>query len=191
MHAWAKCPRPDCSRRRRPLDRVGSVTRVIAVATAWRPHAELRSGVGALRGRTPSSHEPPPFHGHACALDRGGPRRIGRRFRRSRCHGVPEFGRLFRPVTLRRHLSMALPLSLNRGGLCSRHHANRCDTDLIFVGDMWCASHFLVRSFHNHRRARDFSAPLTHQQPDLLIALLRSEVCLCNAQARLCYVRAK
>jgi len=51
-------------------------------------------------------------HGHACALDRGSP--IASDVD-SGGPAVMERVALFRPVTLRRHLSMALPFDVNRG----------------------------------------------------------------------------
>jgi hypothetical protein len=85
----------------------------VAVSAASAPHAEWRAGicVFAFGIHRVTSHLRFTW-GHAARWIEVARYESDVDFRRSRCHGAPEFGWLVRPVTLRRHLSMTLPLSL-------------------------------------------------------------------------------
>jgi hypothetical protein len=102
-----------------------------------------------------------------------------------------EFRRLFRPVTLRRYLSAALPLSLNRGGLCPHERASRCDTRLIIFWQCGDASHFIAARFHNHWLRRESPGLLLVNLPAFELLLREVNSCLCNDKVALCYSRAK
>lgn len=102
-----------------------------------------------------------------------------------------EFRRLFRPVTLRRYLSVALPLSLNRGGLCPHGRASRCDTRLIIFWQCGDVSHFTAARFHNHRLRRESPGLLLVNLPAFELLLREVNSCLCNDKGALCYSRAK